>query len=141
MRHVWSVLCQSSTVDRETNTLSLNQVIEGIEISEIPEEQEGISLQAHLVSLWVRSDIEEGEQGEVRTLIETAGGDIHEGPPAEVDLREHRRFRTRQQLQGLPVDELGIYEFRVQFREDSTNDWTDAAWVPLEIRLMEDTDS
>lgn len=142
MRHVWSVLCSSSTIDRDSNNISLNEVTEQLNIpaEEMPDdlpEDAGIPVQLELVTLWSRSDLEEEDEGEARLVLDTPEGNQIEGEPVAVDLREFRRFRTRQGFNGLPYDGPGLYEFRIQARRGPDQEWEERAWIPLEVRIRD----
>ncbi|MFB6212469.1 MAG: hypothetical protein ABEI53_01470, partial [Candidatus Magasanikbacteria bacterium] len=65
MNHIWSVLCNKTLVDQDTNNISLIDVVEKIDLAgpleEIEEVTEGnkkaeIGVDFQLVSFWFRAD-------------------------------------------------------------------------------------
>lgn len=70
--HVWSILCGKSTTDRETNNLSLFEVIEQINVlGPLPEPAAKMALPMpfELVSLWCRANPGEPEESTARIKL------------------------------------------------------------------------
>lgn len=138
IEHIWTVLCSESSVDKDSNNISLLGVIEQVGVDQRPEEGDLARVSLELVSLWSRTDLEHGERGEGRWRIETAGGTTHEGEIFPIDLTEYRRLRTRNQFDGLPLNGVGYHWFVVEFRYDDDEPWNEVSRVPVEVRLIED---
>lgn len=137
MRHVWSILCESSTIDQTSNNLSIHTVLEQAAVEEIPEEGAGAPIRAQLVSLFIRSDLDQPEQGEGRLVFATPGGHQGFGDVFAIELQEYRRYRTRQGITAIQIDEFGLYEFRVQVRSGPDDEWEQVASVPLELTQLD----
>jgi len=86
-----------------------------------------------VTSLWVRSDIDKPALGNARVTLLSSSGPIGEPAEIQIDLRQHKRFRTRQRFGGLPIREAGQYLFVVEYRDDGQADWFEVISIPLEI--------
>ena len=141
--HIWSVLCRKSMIDSESNNISLLDVVEqvAVEISpgqEIPPEGGVIvPYEFELVSMWARSDYERSAEGEARIQFTTARGATPIRQVFRVDVTEHVRFRTRNRLSGMPIDEEGTYFFTVELRLADDEEWAEVASVPLQVFLRD----
>jgi len=137
IRHVWSVLCTKSSIDSDTNNISLFEILEQIQVSQFPEPAGDaitvVPMPVELVSLWTREPVGEPQQGECRLTMYSPRGKSLSSPPQVMDLSKYRRFRSRFQIPGLPLDGPGLCEVEVQFRGGSEAEWNTVARVPIEV--------
>jgi len=152
--HVWSVLCQRATIDKDSNLISLLNSIEQLEVqAEIVEltasgpvpvvgERASIPIsvvpiEAEVVSLWARRDVHQSAHGLGRLMWEDpAGKQTALGNGFDIDLTQFERLRTRVRLNGLPVSGWGRYYMVVEYRESEGDvAWRAAARLPLTIVL------
>lgn len=142
IEHVWTVLCRTSSIDRETNNISLFEVIEQIQLAPIGQtpERAVAPIQLQIVSLWCRSDLERPSRGQARVAIRVPGG-VESGTAIhELDLSQFRRLRTRSMLDRIPIAGSGLYRFIVQLRQDGQDEWSEVANMPLEITIQQTAD-
>ena len=142
IKHIWTVLCRESVIDKESNNISLINVLEQISIStRTPSEQQPtgqarggpIPISFEIVSLWIRAEEAQPALGHCRVTILSPSGPLEEAHHIPVDLRKYQRMRTRQRLGGLPVSEAGQYLFRVEYRDDGETDWREVGAIPVSI--------
>jgi len=131
--HVWTVVCSGAAIDIDSNNVSIQNVLEQINVAAefAPDVMIGISYE--IVSFWVRSEVETLARGRSRiTLVEPRGNTI---PVAEmpIDLTKVERVRHRIYCQGLRVTAPGRYIFRVELLEDGQGAWGLVASVPLRV--------
>jgi len=131
--HVWTVVCSGAAIDIDSNNVSIQNVLEQINVAAefAPDVMIGISYE--IVSFWVRSEVETLARGRSRiTLVEPRGNTI---PVAEmpIDLTEVERARHRICCQGLRVTTPGRYIFQVELLEDGQSEWRPVASVPLRV--------
>jgi len=137
MDHVWSVLCLKASIDRETNNISLFDVVEQIQV--LPQrESGGVVGPFELVSLWTRS-VGVPERGEVRVSIRGPSEHLYAQEMQEIDLREFRRMRARFRVAGIAIEGPGTYHFSVEVRPANSESWTEVAKIPLEVEEMRST--
>jgi hypothetical protein len=139
MIHIWSVLCTKAVIDRDSNNITLFEVIEQftVKLPETPPEGgEGvIPAIFELVTLWARDYDDQPEVGQARVVLVRPNGLIDDkgARPYEADLTAHRRTRQRMKYAGLLVREAGRHVFRVELRHGDA--WREVAAVPLVVNI------
>jgi hypothetical protein len=140
--HIWSVLCEGSSVDKLSNQVSLFSAVENINFlfgPEVPPSTAEISItvQMRLVSYWIRSRISVAEKAEARVSLELPNGRvvIEKGGVA-IDLTTAPRARTLNQIGSIRYAGPGYYAFIVEYRRLPTGRWKRAARVPFEVGVV-----
>jgi hypothetical protein len=139
MRHIWSVLCQKSIIDKASNNISLVDLVEEIHISSELVEGAEKDLKAlsrvpmYWVTLWARSDPEKPEKNWVKDTIISPSGKTIGGKEYEVDLQEYKRNRRIRSVPIPPSNEQGIYYLQSRLRIEGRKQWKKVAEVPIEV--------
>jgi hypothetical protein len=138
IRHLWSLVCAKSSIDSQTNNISIFEVIEQIQIGPIPESvPEGpvplAAMSLEVISLWMRDPLNEPARGEYRITMHSPRGKSLPSAVQVMDLSTFRRFRSRFHLPGLPIDGVGLCQIEVEFRAGSEAEWVSVAKVPIEV--------
>src|SRR3989338_249472 len=98
IKHAWTVLCQKSIMDQETNNISLD-VLEQLNVKDLsfPEEAKGIifPIQMEIVSLWYRTQKDQGLKGKSQQRIIAPNGEEVGKTNIEINLLNHQRYRSR----------------------------------------------
>ena len=147
-RHVWSVLCERSAIDKDDSQISLLAVTEKLNFHQTPDEYELLETalhkakgqnkavpfpaNLHLVSMWVRSDPHKPE-GPIPVQYSIVAPDGWKFPKvgAEVDLGQSAACRTRWKLDSLLFRGFGFYWISVQSK--SGKNWRTHTRIPLEM--------
>ena len=134
--HVWSVLCARSIVDRDSNNISLLDVIEQLNLA-IVELPAIIPAQFELVTLWTRADNDMPAigRGRVRYLCPT--NELLAQIEHAIDHSDYRRTRQRSGLVGLPISGFGRHSLHVELQVAEDGEWTEVANLPLEVIAQE----
>lgn len=142
MQHIWSVLCRSSQIDKDTNNLSIINVFEQLKITldqKGPEEKiesVNIPIGYEIVSLWVKESQEKRVKAEILLEIIDPQGKILKTFPQTGEMPETmKRLRTRFRIQGLGITMSGIYKFVIKIKEEGKRDFRIVSEVPLEVQL------
>ena len=143
MKIIWTILCQNSVTDAETNNISLFNVVEEVRLPAQPPQSlsEAVSRNIspavlELVVLWVRSDMDSPEKGYGRVKVtQSQGVETPIGQEFEVDLTRFLRVRSRLRLAGLPISDEGHYLFKVDGKS-SGQEWTEMFELPLRVVLQ-----
>lgn len=120
--HVWSILCESSIVDTQTNRISVLNAVEGIGVfatkAQLDEELERaeaeggalvIPVNFQLASFWVRSEPEQPEEVMLRLVIDTPDGRSLSNIEVPVNLSNHAATRLRLVINTMPYTGDGLY--------------------------------
>ena len=142
IRHIWTVLCQRSLIDIDSNNISLIDVIEQISMSApTPSEQQSkgqiqvgtVPFNFEVVSLWSRAEESQPALGQCRVTLLSPSGPLGEANHVPVDLRKYERTRIRQRFGGLSVSKAGQYFFRVEYRDDGETEWCEVGAIPFKV--------
>ncbi len=132
--HIWTVLCRNTVTDRESNNISIQGVLEQINITG-PKGEGIVPIEAELVTLWSRSKLDQPERTRSRfRLVDPDGKQVGKDVVYDVDLTTHARSRNKIKMSGFPVKAPGKYEFCVDTERD--RQWIQVARVPLEVRIQ-----
>lgn len=150
--HVWTVICSNVVVDKESNNVSLHNILEQLTVrkrmsseeenssGDVPSEMV-IPYRFTVVTLWSRSDLSKRVIGYGRVkLLSPDEEPLIEPGEFEIDLYNNRRFRSKGKFSGFPVKGAGRYKLVVDVRIDEEADWEQVASVPVEVRFTEDVD-
>jgi hypothetical protein len=133
IEHVWSVLCSRAVVDRFSNNVSLENVIEQITIPGDPTPELRIPMAFDLLSFWVRAKDDEPSRGTQRVSVILPSGEVKFTGEYEINLESHPRGRVKVFFPELPVPIEGRYIFRVEIKNDNEDAWNKVAEIPLQI--------
>lgn len=138
-RHVWSVLSRSHSLDKETNQVSLFEVLETLRFKR-PTDEVGtarivVPVQCVISSLLVREEASTPEAAEQRVQFRDPEGEVLEDLDAvvELDLESSMRTRTFVRLDGIPFTIPGEYLFEVSVRPAGAERWKRVARVPVAL--------
>lgn len=148
-RHVWTVLCRASSIDKDSGELSLFQVMEGFTISgPLSEALEGTPtgslpvapMNILLVSFWVRSDPAKPEKNaRVRYVMVTPTGKRIAETEASISLHDNQRSRHKLIINHFPIfGKDGTYEWRTQVPGKKSGSWRTVARTPFEVTFQDE---
>ena len=141
MKHVWTILCQNSSVDSNTNLLSIFNCLEELKLDidthKAPKTDElVIPLGAQLVSLWAIEN--QNEDNVLETRVEML--DPNNKPLGKFDQRMDvkkgpSRFRSIMNIQQIKITKEGRYTVRMQQKKKGKEDFGVVAELPLDIKI------
>lgn len=141
IKHIWSVLCQKSSVDQLSNNISLFDVFEALEVDINPvpniksptDSEYNIPVQYQVVSLWTKTDTKD-TKGQVQITLVNPDGKEKILVNSELNFPpDKKRMRSINQIQGLPVSKSGDYHFIVSLKQEEK--FQKVADLPLEVKL------
>ena len=135
IEHVWTVVCSRAVIDRHTNNVSLEGVIEQLNVTikeEMPEPTEILPISLEIMTLWARSDFDAPIKGRERVAVVSPSGVVNGPFETNIDLSSAKRLRTRGKFDGL-LAEPGRHTFRVEFQNEGEIEWRQVAAVPIEV--------
>lgn len=128
MRHIWSILCERTSIDRETNLVSYFTAIEAISVRRLPFRIPFLVF----ASLW-RSDSEQGGAVEIRLVMVNPDKSEKYIFPSYKAESSAKRHRTNMILNGLQFSQSGTYSLRLDRRNDEQ--WELVTEIPLDISV------
>ncbi len=139
IRNVWTIITQSSAIDRDTNSLSLFDVVEEINLQitgPLPENA-AFPINTQLVSLWEREESGTDLELKVRVVLKDPKGENLMENEASLKLEPaHIRSRFRIQFQGMRITSPGVYKYALYSLEPAKTEGKDLlASVPIEVKI------
>ena len=139
MKHIWSILCKSSSIDQETNLVTLRDCIEQLDITiskNAHQVKTLVPIEFELVHLWSGNQSSEIKKFKVKIeLYDPKSKKINEFSAPFVYPENKKRMRTLMKIKGLPVTSMGIYIFRIKLKEEGQKQYRKVAEIPLDITL------
>lgn len=141
MKHIWTILCQSSSVDVDTNILSLFNCIEELNLTIdktqlIDKEKLVIPVGFQMVSFWVIKDSGRDNILEIKgEIIDPNGKSLNKFDNKFNIKKGALRFRNRINIQGLPVTKEGRYMIRIMQKMEKNKDFEVVTELPLDVKI------
>lgn len=119
MKNIWSVICEKSSIDSQTNILSLFNCIEELKIeinkNKISKDSKMIiPVNFQLISLWLIDNYNKENAAEIKIeLIDPSGKVLNESVNTLKTKVGEKRLRSVINISGLELTEAGIYYYRI----------------------------
>lgn len=148
-RHLWSILCNSSILDAETQALSLNQIADGITIDierkqkpkEILDNKKifSVPVQLQIVTKLMKKVPDTEIILEIQyEYLSPTGKVINKSKTEDIKFaKEYKFLQWRARLNSLPVDKSGDYTIRISIKEAGDSNFTEVDRIPVGISLSE----
>jgi hypothetical protein len=133
IEHVWSVVCSSSSIDEESKTISLLNVMEQLVIYKDDQDDLNLSIQLEVFSLWTREEMDTPTKGKMQVQFCDDKNACTKQAEIEIDLSQAVYCRTKMKLFGLKLKGAGRYKFIVELSEDAGATWKKVASLPVLI--------
>lgn len=138
LQHRWSILCTKSSVDVQSNNLSLFNVIEQINIKTelfASKKAGAIPMDLELVTLWEKAVNGQEVKGDIEVELQDPDGKSLGKFPYVVSVPK-KRLRHFMRFNGLPVtDKPGRYTFKIRKREKTGEEFIEVGEVPIEVNI------
>ncbi len=139
MKNIWSIICEKSSIDAQTNSLSLFSCIEEIKLeidkTKMPKSDKlVIPVNFQLISLWTVKDFAKENTLEIKVeLIDPNGKILNEFPNTLKLKKGEKRLRSITNIQGMQITEGGRYYYRILQRKG--DQFIIASETPLDVNL------
>jgi|GEM_PF-625305 hypothetical protein len=147
IEHVWSIICSRSIIDSETNSLTLNNVIEKITVN-IPkvefEKAKGTGhtifnapIEYEITSLFRKSEGKKVTLFDMRVrMVNSSGQTIMTGAEQKIGLKEGvKNIRIRNRFNAIPLEKTGGYTFIIDLKEIEETVYAEVGRIPVEIEM------
>ncbi len=139
MKHIWSLICEKSSIDSETNNISIFNCIEEIEIivdkSKMPQKNILlIPISFQLLSLW---DLNKEKNLELKIdILDPDNKTVHSLNPIFSINENFKRFRSKVNFEGMPISKNGRHTIRISRKlEPDLNKYKNEVEIPLDINI------
>lgn len=146
IKHIWSVLCKESIINQDDNLITLNSVLEelNIELGSVDQAKEfklpekfSLPINTEIVSLWLKDEtVEKQIEGEIEyILVDPNGNKIGLSKTPFLFPLDKKRFRTRLKIHGLGFTVPGRYLFKISYKEKDTKHFVSIIEIPLDVTI------
>ena len=140
MKHIWTVLCQKSTIDVDSNQLSLFNCMEELSIvidkTEAVGKNLAIPIEFQLVSYFTADDTSLAHLINLRIeIMDPSGKALNVFENSHQIKQGVARFRSRANISGMPVTDSGRYFFKIFQKTDSAGEFELISELPLDVKL------
>jgi|AntAceMinimDraft_18_1070375.scaffolds.fasta_scaffold89650_2 hypothetical protein len=139
MKNVWSIICEKSSIDSQTNLLSLFNCIEEMKLeidkNKMPKTDKlVIPVNFQLISLWTIENHAKENMLEIKVeFIDPKGRILNEFPNTLKSKKGDKRLRSITNIQGMQITEGGRYYYRISQKKG--NQFEIASETPLDVNL------
>ena len=142
VQHLTTVICESSAVDRDSNKLSIFNVIEEVNVSLDSTQKQlidlnqkkGIPLPFEIVSVWGKLNNADEISTEIKIILHDPDDVVMQELPYKLEIKAvHQRMRIRIKSNGLNITKQGNYYFSILLK--SGNCFEEVSRVPLVIKM------
>ncbi len=131
MRHIWTILCQITSEDKQSDAFSLISVIDNIQITADPNKVDVddyvVPINYHLVSMWWCEESEQSDEVQVQVRLFSPEEEDIGGLILPISSTESSYSRLNVKIQGFPYKGNGVYKYIVsQILQD----------VPIEVQQI-----
>ena len=134
IKHIWTVICRKSTVDQESNNISLIEVVEQVTISGKQKSDSTeilVPMDFEIISLWSRDCDGVSVRGTAKIILINPNNEEITIKEIDIDLTVYKRLRTRIKFATFGVKYPGRHEFKVFLKNNS--EWNEVANIPVQI--------
>lgn len=141
MKNIWIVLCQSASVDADTNQINLFNCLEGLKLKLKPgvakPEADSIPIECQLVSMWTKElgNTDEENVDVKMEFIDPNNKVLHSADASFTSEKGKVRHRHRLFIKGLPITDGGRYYFKTLLKDGEK--YREIARTPLDIEITQ----
>jgi hypothetical protein len=139
MQHIWSVLCNRSSIDFETNLVSLFECIEEINLvfnntRDANNDKIVVPVSWQLVNYWIIDNTTEEKELEMKIDFINPEGNVFNSYENKIELQKNiKRFRSRTNINGFEVSKSGRYLIVVNVKKGG--DYVKVSELPVDINI------
>ena len=131
--HIWSIICSGSSIDSESNNVTIYNILEQLSINTPPKEDGIIRISFEIISLWARKISDKPVQGQELIQLKDPNDNILGSIEVNIDLQKSERHHIRLRINGLPARMSGRHHFSIDYKVEGDDVWHNAAEIPLWI--------
>ncbi len=152
IKHAWSVLTQSSVIDQTSNNLSMQNIIEQLQVNISEKASAAFKLEhpeignvlpvnfpMQIISLWRSINPNVIPFGDVEIDVFDNIGDLVQKINFKLQFEAGKgRMRTLITIPAVNITDTGLYLFKVKLKEDEQDLFTEVAEIPFEVLVIKE---
>lgn len=143
IKHIWSLLCQESVINEDDKSLSINKILEGVNIGvKVSKnnkigEKINIPIKYEIVSLFTREKKrkEEEKADVILKLLSPRNEELSMTEKEIVIGSNSKSLRFRIKASGIVVKESGTYHFSINIKNKNEKEFVEVIQIPLEVNI------
>jgi hypothetical protein len=144
IKNIWTIVCKNSSVDKNSNSLSIFNILEEIQLTKnpnVPVPKEGIMpaapLAYEIITLWSRETKSDNElTANMQTELLDPTNKVLQSNVSEIKFEKDKsRLRIIVKALGLPITTGGTYHFRVSLKKAADKEYKYVSQVSLEVKI------
>ncbi len=150
INHVWSMICSGVSIDRQTNNLSIFNVIDQIRVPKNglvraegqsgKEGQLAVPISFNLLTLWERPTSDTEERASVEIRVVEPDKKVRKIASYELTFASGiKRLRSISPWGGIRVSSSGLYDFKLFLKEDGQSIFREVGNVHLDIEILDES--
>jgi|SRR3989344_7063953 len=143
LSHIWSLLCNKSLIDTDTNNISIIDVFERVDVNAkiaLKNKQTlrvNIPVHFELVSFWFREKNNQVIKADVKVDFLNPTKEKIKTFSYKIEIPNNlKRLRSRLKINGLTLYTSGDYFFKIKVKEEGQKNYRIVAEIPLEVNLQ-----
>lgn len=142
VEHIMTTICNSASVDMDTNNLSLFNIIEEIQVNlEIIDnkpidfkQKKPVNIPFELISVWRRLDTSVEVNSDLKIVFKDPDDEVMQEINYKLEIKNlHQRMRIRIKSNGLNITKQGDYYFSILINKD--NSFEEVVRVPVLVKI------
>lgn len=140
IKHIWSVLCQESIINQDNNMISLNNIIEEINLKQNKNKISKnstkvlVPINHEIVSFLSKSDKNKQVKIQLKLTLLDPNMDKLEEKKFDVIIPVSKdKMRTRIKFASIPITTEGNYVYLVSIKQNK--EFETVAQIPLEVKI------
>jgi len=139
LKNIWTIVCKSSSVDKDNNNVSLSEILEKIKVeigvTKKIDEPISIPLNFQIVSFWFNYNGKARKEIIKIEIVDPNNKKLFEKERGVVFQKGIRRMRFRALFNNFPVTVSGDYLVNIYIKSKSKKHFTKTSFMPIEVVL------
>ncbi|MBU3922692.1 hypothetical protein KJ684_00435 [Patescibacteria group bacterium] len=143
MKHVWSILCEKTIIDIDTNSLNIHNCFDELNINIGKKERNNnkkilIPVNFEIIHLLFDKKINQIRNPEIKIeLYDPENKNIGNFSELVTFPKQKRRLRIRTKMNNLPITVEGTYNFLIKLKENKEKKYKKVSEIPLDIKISD----
>ncbi len=141
MKNIWSLVCTKAIIDQMTNSLTLLDVVDEVTVTftkseDLEKKEKNVSVNLAVVNLWYDGNTETERQ--LSYLVEVFDPSVVKVAQFDVKAKFEqgkKRLRTIVNIGGLKLNQEGVYNFQVSYRDENDKQ-VSVAQIPIDFKFV-----